>query len=242
MTAVVELAGPGAEWRLGPEPGDEEVLAALGAHGLAVVAGDDQEHFVARVGRLGRARDHAGPGSAVWHIRSLPGGVARSHTGDEFGLHTDCSYDQDRPPTHLAMHVIRADRLGGGVSRLVHLDEVLARLGADHARVLHQPLPIVVPGEFATGGPAVVWAPVLGPDGVRFRHELLGPEASGAQRRAVDAFARAAEDSPALVGVLEAGTTVVVDNRRWLHARSAVADARRHLLRIRFDLEPAALR
>lgn len=80
------------------------------------------------------------------------------------------------------------------------------------------------------------------PATMRFRGDIITPlteGASGALAELDDALRRGGKQSRYTMHLssqdMPTGTVLLVDNRRWLHARNEVRDAERHLRRVRWD-------
>lgn len=171
---------------------------------------------------------------------------------DDFPWHTDCSYALE-PPRFFGLHVLQADRCGGGTLSVVQLDKVLKYLSEDAVKVLGEDeFKIVVPPEFRNGVKYVI-GPVLKPVGgkqgtvqkmkCRYRADIIHPlteRATSALRELNLALAQARTDNGDLClnltpQVLPNGSVLLMDNGKWLHARNEVKDPERHLRRIRWD-------
>jgi hypothetical protein len=170
----------------------------------------------------GTLHRHDSSGRVVWDVRSEVSGQARSQGMDEFSLHTDASFE-DPPPRYVGLLVIRPDRLGGGLSQWLSTAEALTRVSGSCKVRLREGHYLPVPSEFSKGVKGIRGPLLCGLDLMRYRRELVDvPEFSAAldrQRHSCD---------------LAEGTLFLLDNWRFLHGRTAVHDASRHLLRVRF--------
>ena len=173
---------------------------------------------------------------------------ARSESYRDFPWHTDCSYESD-PPQFFALHVLRADRNGGGTLSALNVPLLMEKLKSSTLDSLSQrDFRIKVPPEFAKGVPSITGRLLGRPDEqsntcMRYRADIVEPlsgRASDALRelnqyliseRSMDAGARQLSLSPE---VLPDNTIVLMDNGRWLHARNEVRDPKRHLRRVRW--------
>lgn len=183
---------------------------------------------------------------------------ARSETMEEFPWHTDCSYE-DPPPRYFALQVLQPDRYGGGVLSLMNVQRLSERLYPNtRSGLMYSAYKITTPPEFKKEDkPDHITGALLSTDSegrtvMRFRGDLIStPIPKGF---IVDCYATcavndlkreltaAAADPDATIRLsaedLPARTILIVDNRRWLHARSDVRDPERHLRRIRWDAIP----
>ncbi|RHZ44877.1 uncharacterized protein CDV56_103030 [Aspergillus thermomutatus] len=179
---------------------------------------------------------------------------ARSETMASFPWHTDCSYEPC-PPRFFALHVLHPDGYGGGtlsvmnVKRLGQLLSVNARdaLSRPDYRIriptefIKQPEQRHIVGSILAGlHPSQSQSPI-----VRFRGELVTPlnEAAATALAELKRLLRELETQPASTLHLAAtemprNSIILLDNRRWLHARDAVKDPARHLRRVRWDAVP----
>jgi alpha-ketoglutarate-dependent taurine dioxygenase len=191
------------------------------------------------VAGLGTADAHHAGGQEVWDVRYRPGTGAtetRSLTLKSFPYHTDGSFEEP-PPRSIALYVVREDRFGGGVNLLVEVSEVLKHVSREAQEVLRSPrFRFRVPAEFDKGRPYCD-APVLFGDGLlRYRREIIDETTcSAAQVAALDELDGAIEAVEPLQLTLPAGMVLLLDNARFLHARTEVRDPERHLLRMRFS-------
>jgi alpha-ketoglutarate-dependent taurine dioxygenase len=225
-----------------------ELWQLLEQKGLALIeaAPGDAEGLELRkiVGQLGSAAEHDRLGRLVWHIRYDAAAAARGATAsltmEPLPFHTDGAFEEP-PPRYLAQYVVREDRFGGGETLLVEVAAVLRRLSAETLDVLRSTrFRFFAPPEYEKGVPYRD-APILFSDGLmRYRRKIidkgLSPEATGALDE-LDAAIGAVEP---LRLWLRAGTILLLDNARFLHARTEVRDPERHLLRMRFSRPAAA--
>ncbi len=109
--------------------------------------------------------------SKLWDITPLGGSIARSHSFEEFDIHTDSSFD-DPPPQFISLHVIRQDLQGGGISQLVCANRVLDLLSAKSRATLSEPIVIRIPREFHKGIDSIC-APIVMESGIRYRPEII---------------------------------------------------------------------
>ena len=176
---------------------------------------------------------------------------ARSETMDTFPWHTDCSYETS-PPRFFALQVLQPDKCGGGTLSVIQVDRLLSRLSVDARHALSEcEYGINVPPEFikddkqlhivgrVLSTPGLIQHPQL-----RFREDILTP--------LTDRARSAMEELKALLlgpgtqtdvlhltpELMPRGSIILLDNRRWLHARNEVRDPTRHLRRVRWDSRP----
>ncbi|KAI1436162.1 hypothetical protein GGR50DRAFT_260226 [Xylaria sp. CBS 124048] len=176
---------------------------------------------------------------------------ARSETMEDFPWHTDCSYE-DPPPRFFALQVLQPDRYGGGVLSLMNVQRLSKQLSPSTQAALMRPeYKITTPPEFIKQSEEHhITRGLLVPDAdgqpiMRFRGDIVTP----LNRRGAEALEdlgrimKAAAEEPHITMHLTAAdlperTIVLVNNRRWLHARSDVKDPERHLRRVRWDAAP----
>ncbi|KAL7814995.1 Clavaminate synthase-like protein [Trichoderma aethiopicum] len=184
---------------------------------------------------------------------------ARSETMDDFPWHTDCSYE-DPPPRYFALQVLRPDRCGGGTLSVMNVERLSGLLSPEARAALARPeFQVRTPPEFVKDvrqGDIVASILLADDEGrltrMRYRDDLLTPLSEraaaalaelrqvllqgGAEARGEHSMARL-DLTPE---VLPEGSIIMIDNRRWLHARNHVRDPKRHLRRVRWDAVPFA--
>jgi alpha-ketoglutarate-dependent taurine dioxygenase len=192
--------------------------------------------------------DHSASQGWFWDIRPSAaqfqsnGCQARSETMQEFPWHTDCSYEAE-PPRYFALQVLQPDRCGGGVFSALSVRDILGHLSPATVAALGRPeYRIAVPPEFVrASGQSHIVGSILAGATMRFREDIVTP-LSAAAGRAVDELKRVLTSADARRATLHLtaedmprGSVLLLDNRRWLHARNEVRDPERHLRRVRWD-------
>ncbi|KAI0388394.1 hypothetical protein F5Y17DRAFT_474950 [Xylariaceae sp. FL0594] len=177
--------------------------------------------------------------------------TARSETMENFPWNTDCSYELS-PPRYFALQVLHADQCGGGTLSVLEASCLLKTLSPTVVESLCRPeFMIAVPPEFIKSEEQKsIVGSVLSVDRardtvqLRFRQDIIhaltarGEVALEELRKALthsNIKRHVLDLSP---DVLPRGSIVLIDNRRWLHARSQVRDQARHLRRVRWDAQP----
>lgn len=175
---------------------------------------------------------------------------ARSETMEEFTWHTDCSYE-DSPPQYFALHVLQHDRCGGGTLSVMNVQK-LSELLSSEARtsLMRQEYGIKIPAEFIKEpekreivGSVLTARHDRQPLIMRFRRDLITPLTERASRalQELDTHITGVNTQSILhLSSLDlpAGSIILMDNGRWLHARSIIKDPTRHLRRVRWDPVP----
>ncbi|EWC43785.1 hypothetical protein DRE_07350 [Drechslerella stenobrocha 248] len=158
---------------------------------------------------------------------------ARSETMDFFPWHTDCSFET-RPPRHFALHIMHADRYNGGSLSLVRTCDILQELSEEAIGSLRMPeFLFTVPGEFTKGTSESLVGSLLdmssGESKLRYRRDIILPMTKRAEAALaeLDSVLKSCSSSSgrSLRKILKAedlpdGMVIVVDNAKWLHARS----------------------
>lgn len=158
----------------------------------------------------------------------------------------DCSFE-DSPPRYFGLHVIRKDRHGGGKLRLVHTESILENISCESIDVLQSSsYKIKVPQEFHKDVDHIV-GPLLSSDGrrkLRYRQDIIEPLTSQAAvaLEELERSLQICEDADGIVklvggDVMKDGCIILLDNARWLHARTPVNDPKRWLRRVRWGPE-----
>ncbi|KAJ3539230.1 hypothetical protein NM208_g5575 [Fusarium decemcellulare] len=177
---------------------------------------------------------------------------ARSETMNEFPWHTDCSYE-DPPPRYFALQVLQHDRCGGGTLSVMNVERLSELLSPGTRSALIAPeYRITIPPEFIKDpnqehiiGSVFVTHPNHQSTMIRFREDILTPlteRASRALEELKEALLREEVQAHSTVHLkssdLPKGSIILMDNRRWLHARNDIKDPERHLRRVRWDACP----
>ena len=171
---------------------------------------------------------------------------------NDFPWHTDCSYTLE-PPRYFGLHVLQADRCGGGTLSALQLSKVLRKLSKETMEALFlEEFRIEVPPEFEDGTQFIVGSVLTLTKGekdgsletrCRYRADITHPLTKRAKWALEDldrvlGQARTGENELCLnltPQMIPNGSIVLMDNARWLHARNEVKDPERHLRRIRWD-------
>lgn len=195
------------------------------------------------VSTLGRAHTHSSDEDAIWHIKQ--GGIngnevlARSHKLDEFVLHTDCSYER-HVPNFFALQCIRSDKLGGGKNLFVDASTLIQHLSQSSIKTLQtEAVEIKVPLEFKRDVETINAHIIDANLNVRYRKELIVESSLSENLKiALNEFDQLCK-SPFLNRWFELNDNqiLILDNRRYLHARTKIIDKDRHLMRIRFFID-----
>jgi len=148
-------------------------------------------------------------------------------------LHTDAA-DWESPVELVSMVCVRADRDGGGRSRVLDLEtlreEVEKHLGiASLQRLEDEPVPWQL-AEYCGGG--VTWQPVLTKTSIRWRRYTInhalnseGAKLSDDMLSTLDAFEGVIDNTTRSVDFLMcAGDLLISDNTRTIHSRTPISD------------------
>ncbi|KAJ9251243.1 hypothetical protein DTO207G8_5594 [Paecilomyces variotii] len=197
---------------------------------------------------------HSADRGWMWDIRPSPESFqsnntqARSETIEAFPWHTDCSYEES-PPRFFALQVLQPDQCGGGTLSVMNVDELLPLLRPSARQTLFSPsFRIRVPPEFVKdkGKTSIVGSLLATNTGgkstkLRFREDIVTPlsdkaaEALAELKSVLLSSAVKARILDLTAQKLSRGAIILMDNGRWLHARSVVKDPNRHLRRVRWD-------
>lgn len=176
---------------------------------------------------------------------------ARSETMNEFPWHTDCSYEEP-PPRYFALQVLQHDRYGGGTLSILSVEKLTDLLSPEtRTALMASEYQITIPPEFIKDpNKEHIIGNVLDTDDsqstiIRYREDILTPlteRAARALEELKSTLQREEVQKHAIVHVhahdLPKGSIILVDNRRWLHARNHIKDPERHLRRVRWDACP----
>jgi alpha-ketoglutarate-dependent taurine dioxygenase len=168
---------------------------------------------------------------------------------EEFPWHTDCSYENP-PPRYFALQVLQPDRYGGGTLSVMNVERLSEMLSIATKMSLARPEYLIrTPPEFIKHPMqqhivgSILMADEEGRTSImRFREDILTPlseRASTALNELKHALQSAEARSHSTLHLtpktLPEGSIILIDNRRWLHARNHIKDPERHLRRVRWD-------
>ncbi|KAI0446146.1 hypothetical protein F4803DRAFT_559544 [Xylaria telfairii] len=177
---------------------------------------------------------------------------ARSETMENFPWHTDCSYEF-LSPRYFALHVLQHDRFRGGTLSIMNVQRLGEALSlSTRSSLMRREFNFKIPPEFIKDptkqhivGSLMATDKHGQPSLMRFRRDILTPltERASSALRELDTFLEIPRtQSQSMVNLtsrdIPAGSIVLMDNRRWLHARNNINDPKRHLRRIRWDAVP----
>lgn len=181
------------------------------------------------------------------HAEQLPTSARPtfSQTTGEAALHTDTQYFEQAEPW-FSLWCVHADRPGFGTSELLAVDNILPQLSGATIEQLSMPYPFRVPPVFTQtqtdDAQEVFWAPILTEDIIRYRYDTLCDALaiptviiSREQQDAWETLEHILQASPRVQHHLQPGEILLVNNQRWLHARTPFQDRRRLLYRIRLQ-------
>ena len=189
------------------------------------------------------ARPYQKPRAQLVHYIQPATDIASSRGGRESErLHTDAA-DWEAPVELISMVCVRADRGGGGRSRVLDVDaardEVRNRLGAETLELLEtEPVPWRL-ADYCGGG--VRWRTVLAESRMCWRRYTInlalgceGAELSDAVLASLDAFEETiAGTGRTLDFLMREGDLLFSDNTRTVHARTPITDGASDRLMIR---------
>jgi alpha-ketoglutarate-dependent taurine dioxygenase len=172
---------------------------------------------------------------------------------EHFPWHTDCSYEDD-PPRFFALQVLQHDRYGGGTFSVMNTERLLQHLSsetrialaANEYRINTPPEFVRDPERTHITGSVLATATDNSAQGmIRYREDIFNPLTYRASRALVELkeiLAKGDVHKHATLHLeaekLPKGSIVLVDNRRWLHARNVIKDPERHLRRVRWHACP----
>lgn len=177
---------------------------------------------------------------------------ARSETMEDFPWHTDCSYENPTP-RYFALQVLQPDRYGGGTLSIMNVERLSELLSpVTRSSLLKPEFRITIPTEFIKDptqshitGSLLVADEKGQTTMMRFREDILTPLSERAAK-ALDELKQALHNAETqsyttlnlTADDLPERSVILIDNRRWLHARNDVHDPERHLRRVRWDAVP----
>jgi alpha-ketoglutarate-dependent taurine dioxygenase len=205
----------------------------LDKEGLLVITDCTSEHALEElISKLGVCRSHNKTGAVAWDIAYKPDASvdgARSHTMEEFLAHTDASFEIS-PPKYIGVYVVKEDSLGGGVSKIISFDNVLALLSEEDKIILKtKTFKIRVPMEFRKNE-EFIYGKLLEINFSRYRRDCILDDDA-----VLDRFDAAILKAKQVDFFMKTNTLCIFNNWTVLHARTKIFDPTRHLKRIRFD-------
>ncbi|KAA8898496.1 hypothetical protein FN846DRAFT_892780 [Sphaerosporella brunnea] len=242
----------------GPETQYSQIRMSLAKYGLSVVhlprKDPGSKYVVALSQALGEPLPHSSSHGILWDVRPVEGmdslHVARSETKECFPWHTDCSFELE-PPRYFALHILHPDNCGGGQLRLLSVPHLLERFSKQTLTALRTPqFKFRVPREFSKDkdhviGSILMFLPLVPCWKMRYRRDIIEPlneeaqVALGALEEALAEIDEGKAPGVSILGpdVMTENAVVVVDNARFLHARSEIKDPKRWLRRVRWAPE-----
>ncbi|KAH1488116.1 hypothetical protein LV164_001534 [Aspergillus fumigatus] len=205
---------------------------------------------------------HSSTQGALWDVTYRPEGVISKKTGGnvvsishslgEFAWHTDGCFEV-KPQRYFGLHILHPDKLGGGIFRVLAVDDLIKLLSpASIETLLNYEFELQVPPEFYKGAATtrhklLSIEPNTGRYHMRFRRDILAdPPSDDPAANAAVAELNAILDKQDTVGqsfsedVFKENVILLMDNARFLHCRTQIKDPRRFLRRIRFNGTPGA--
>lgn len=228
------------------------VSNGLTDYGLALVGsatpvhdGEVLLHFL-KHGLGAKCYSHSDSGSALWEVgrkNNLTAGYESLLTSLQCEVRKKDSFEADTP-RFVAISVVNADKMGGGLLSLVRIADVLKELHSDHIDVLERiKHRWEVPHEWNSCCTKALLRPVLLPSSrALFDREKVVAEQFGSEevKQCDDAFSafyqilqRMGKQNRFL---LPEQSLIIIDNDRFAYATTEVRDVERHLHIVHFDL------
>lgn len=221
----------------------KKILIKYGLLILRSKESGDKEVMRHIIEAMGSIHTHDNKGRKVWDI-ALGGTsgtehLARSHRKDEFFFHTDCAYEEN-VPDYFGLHVITPDSKGGGFNLLINSYLIMQQLSDYAFKILNScPYTFNVPIEFYKGI-KTIQAQIIDENlNLRYRRDLIDrAHCKEKELNALKEFEQMISNPNNMIRIfLQKDHILLLDNKRFLHARTAVKDKRRHLKRVRFNLK-----
>lgn len=219
----------------------------LDKHGIIVISikyqDDNAKALVKVVSSIGgELHSHNDQGITLWDVkpRKRQGNehLARSHQFTEFVPHTDCSYEEVIPE-FIALYAIHQDELGGGKNLIFDAHQIVDHLSKKSLELLQrEKLKIKIPPEFKKQNEFIYETIIDKRYNIRYRRAIIEEETLSVEiKNALDELDSIC-DSPDVARSFELRNQqlLLLNNRRYLHARTKIKDVNRHLVRARFFL------
>ncbi|MSO13840.1 TauD/TfdA family dioxygenase [Rickettsiales endosymbiont of Trichoplax sp. H2] len=188
----------------------------------------------------GILHSHNGEGVILWDVKPVQNNngeyLARSHQLNEFVLHTDCSYEE-KIPDFIALYVVNHDKFGGGKNLLIDGLTLIQHLSKKSLTTLQkESVKFIIPEEFKKGV-KYIHAKIIDENfNIRYRRSIIDQRGLSKEiKNALDEFDELCHSPIINRGFeLKTGQLILLNNRRFLHARTEIKDKNRHLIRARF--------
>lgn len=225
------------------------LATTLNAYGISILTLKYQDNgatFKKIIQKLGVLHFHKEKASFIWDIK-LAGEnkaaqhIARSHKDHEFHFHTDCSYEENIPD-YFALYVLHADQKSGGKNLIVDAKLLIDALSEESLTILQNcPITIKVPKEFFKGIDFIRACIIDQNFNIRYRREIIDFYGlTIKQHQAIKELEHLIYSPKFCRGVLLKNNQILIlNNKKFLHARTQIKDPMRHLQRIRFFLHPS---
>ena len=220
----------------------EQMRDVLETEGLAVYRMEEEVTAKSVSDLLRRCgaefRDHRADGSFVWEITPKGTTSARSHTSEEFKIHTDASFEA-KPPRFFLLAVKRCDWTGKGRTSFAKITDCTKDLTDEEYDILRTTQVMWKrPIEFSSGQVEDVVAPVLySRSRGRIRRDIMKVKHSDDEAlfwRAFDKFEACAKSLCEEQSYhLPEASVIICDNEKYVHSRSEILDVERILYRVR---------
>lgn len=225
------------------------LATTLNAYGISILTlkyQDNSATFKKIIQKLGVLHFHKEKTSFIWDIKlavenKAAQPIARSHKDHEFHFHTDCSYEENIPD-YFALYVLHADQKSGGKNLIVDAKLLIDALSKESLTILQNyPITIKVPKEFFKGIDFIRACIIDQNFNIRYRREIIDFYGlTIKQHQAIKELEHLIYSPKFCRGVLLKNNQILIlNNKKFLHARTQIKDPMRHLQRIRFFLHPS---
>lgn len=188
----------------------------------------------------GILHSHNDKGIILWDVKPVQNNngeyLARSHQLNEFVLHTDCSYEE-KIPDFIALYVVNHDKFGGGKNLLIDGLTLIQHLSKKSLTTLQkESVKFIIPEEFKKGVKHIHAKIIDENFNIRYRRSIIDQRGLSKEiKNALDEFDELCHSPIINRGFeLKTGQLILLNNRRFLHARTEIKDKNRHLIRARF--------
>ncbi|MGC1853955.1 MAG: TauD/TfdA family dioxygenase [Candidatus Aquirickettsiella sp.] len=221
-------------------------LNKYGINILTLMYQDNSATFKKIIQNLGTLHVHKEKDSFIWDIKLSKKNkthqhLGRSHKDYEFPFHTDCSYEENIPD-YFALYVLYADQKSGGKNLIIDAKLLIDALSEESLTVLqNSPITIKVPKEFFKGIDSIRACIIDENFNIRYRHEIIDFYGlTIKQLTAIKELEDLIYSAKFCRGLLLKNNQILIlNNKKFLHARTQIKDPMRHLKRIRFFLHPS---
>ena len=149
---------------------------------------------------------------------------------------------------YFGLQVVHADKLKGGQSLLIDVNDIVKNLNKQDLKVLRsERIKFKIPSEFSRGGNQVNEGRIISHNKdkfnnlmIRYRRDIIMNRETMDSRmesalKSLESLIQIDKSKLIKYHIMKDNDIFIIDNTRWLHGRTCINDLNRHLVRIRFQ-------